>query len=448
MTNILLVDDEFSMRNMLRMSLEKNGYRVFDAESGRSALVILKKENIHIVVSDIRMPDLDGLSLLQELEKEREARPDPLFTIMMSAYGTIELAIECMKKGAFDYISKPFKPDELVLLIKKAEEYIKLNRENRDLKLALKKSRERTEIIFASEKMRRLLEVVGRVALTDSTVLITGETGTGKELIARRVHAFSKRSAKPFLALNCGAIPDALVESELFGHAKGAFTGANRARKGFFEEADGGTLFLDEIAELPIELQPKLLRVLQEGEFTRVGETKPIRCDVRLLAATAKDLAGEVERGAFRDDLYFRLNVLEIVIPPLRERVDDIEPIARNIVEKLALREGVRAPDIGKEFLAPLLGYPWPGNVRELENVIEKSMIFSGFSDLDIPPVLSPRKERLQGEDLSLKKAIPRIEREYIERALEETGGNRTKAAKVLEISLRNLMYKLKEYEL
>lgn len=443
---VLVVDDEAGMRRMLRLVLEGSGYSVAEAASGREALAQLQAERFDLILSDIRMPDLDGQGLLQQI---RQQGIDGT-VIMMSAYGSIDTAVECLKNGAYDYISKPFKPDEVILTLRKAEERLRLQRENWMLRQQLSRRAGNHQIIHRSKVMERLLALVARVAETTSPVLITGETGTGKELVARTLHHQSERCGKPFVAVNCGAIAPTLVESELFGHARGAFTGAVQQKAGLFEEADGGTLFLDEIGELPLELQPKLLRALQEGEVRRIGETRPRKVDVRVLAATARDLRRAAVDGGFRDDLFFRLAVVEIHIPPLRERREDIPLLAEYFTGGIAAREGRPAPLLSPEVEQVLMRYSWPGNVRELANFMERAMIFSRGSTLDLEtlPGEMRREDRNLQEDFSLKKASARLEREYIRKALAATGGNRTQAAKLLEISLRNLQYKVSEYGL
>jgi two-component system response regulator AtoC len=369
---------------------------------------------------------------------------------MMSAYGTLDTAVECLKAGAFDYISKPFKPDEVVLALRKAEERLRLQRENNLLRQELQRDTGGREIVHDSPAMAQVLELVRRVAPAPSPVLITGETGTGKELVARALHSQSPRSRKAFVAVNCGAISPNLLESELFGHVRGSFTGADRAHDGLFVAADGGTLFLDEIGELPLELQPKLLRVLQEGEVRPVGALKPRRLDVRVVAATARDLGQEIEQGRFRSDLFFRLAVVEIGVPPLRERPTDIPLLARHFLTRIALREGRPASALAPNAVELLQQYNWPGNVRELANFMEKTAIFSRAEILhgaDLPGEMR-RRPRPAAEQLSLKEAQIRIEREYIRKALAATDGNRTQAARMLEISLRNLQYKIKQYHL
>jgi len=446
---VLVVDDESAMRHLLRLVLEPEGYLVTEAGSGREALQRLEEEPFDVVLCDIRMPEMDGLDFLRDAVD----RDIPSTVIMMSAYGTVDTAIACMKQGAYDYIAKPFKPDEVVLTLRKAEERLRLRRENRRLQeeLALREGQTaEPKLIYRSPIMTRVMELVGQVAGTNTPVLVLGETGTGKELIARTLHHRSGRKEKAFVAVNCAAIPGELLESELFGHAKGAFTGADRERPGLFRTAHEGTLFLDEIAELPLHLQPKLLRVLQEGEVRRVGDTRSGRVDVRIITATGRDLAQEIKAGRFRDDLFYRLAVLEVRVPALRERPEDIPLLARNFLEQLARRQGNPAPRLTPVAAARLKAYAWPGNVRELENLMERTLIFcrEGTIDEDDLPMEIFRKELESADDLSLKHASRNLEEDFIKRALNQTGGNRTRAAEILEISLRSLIYKIKEYGL
>jgi two-component system response regulator AtoC len=374
--------------------------------------------------------------------------------IMMSAYGTVDTAIEAMKLGAYDYISKPFKPDEIVLTLRKAEEREQLRKENQLLRKEVGKEYSFENIVSKNEKMQKIFDVIKKVSQYKSTVLITGESGTGKELVARALHYNSDRSQEPFIAVNCGAIPENLLESELFGHAKGAFTDAIRTKKGLFEEADGGTLFLDEIGELPGQLQVKLLRVLQDGEIRRIGESKPIQIDVRIVAATVKDLSKEVNEGRFREDLFYRLNVLPIHIPPLRDRKEDVPLLIQHFIGKYnqAMNKNVR--DVDHKAMDTLMNYKWFGNVRELENTVERAIVLSEKNSIELenlPIEIQNFKEELQlevlaDEEYSIKKASKSLEINLIKKALRRAKGNHTHAARILEISHRALLYKIKEY--
>lgn len=446
--NLLIIDDEVAMRHMLRLVLEPHNYRVTEADNGAVALGIIRQEKFDVILSDIRMPDMDGLSFLDH----PEVHGLDSTIIMMSAYGSVDTALECMKRGAYDYISKPFKPDEVLLTLRKAEERQLLRQENRQLKTALSKQ-EKTfsidRIIHSSVAMQQVLQRVKTAATADSPVLINGETGTGKELIARALHSESGRTGQ-FLAINCSAITAGLLESELFGHVKGAFTGADREKQGLFAIAGGGTLFLDEIAELPLALQPKLLRVLQEGEVRKVGATRAEKITTRVVAASGTDLYDAVQKNLFRNDLYYRLAVVDINLPPLRERPEDILPLAEHFLTGICRQEGRQRPQLKEEDRRRLTSYRWPGNIRELQNHLEKALIFSRGDKLDLPPLRT--RQTLPGatdpEDYSLKVASQRLEKEYIRKALIKTAGNRTQAAELLEISLRSLMYKIKDYEI
>jgi two-component system response regulator AtoC len=436
---ILVIDDEESIRHMLSVILKKEGYEVSVCADAESALKVLEAEEFDFVLSDIRMPGLDGLDFLKAFYQKG-------FTstiIMMSAYGTVDKAIECMKLGAYDYISKPFKADEIILTIKKAEERERLKRENLRLKGESVKEYDFGNVFAKDLKMLEILDLAKKVSDYSTTVLITGETGTGKELVARTTHFSGKRKTRSFVEVNCGAIPANLLESELFGHVKGAFTDAIKTKDGLFHEADGGTIFLDEVGELPRELQVKLLRVLQEGEVRRVGDTRSKKVDVRVVAATVMDLTEEIKKGDFREDLYYRLNVIPIKVPPLRERNVEVQGLAEHFVKKYSKKFGKPLKVLSKDAIEVLLAYPWPGNVRELENVIERALILEEGSEIgaDVLPI----SERVTGgqlpidltENLSIKKAEEALERELIKRALEKTKGNRTKAAELLEISNR-----------
>lgn len=447
--NILIIDDENSMRHMLRLVLEQQGYRITEAENGSAAIELLQQEKFDAILCDIRMEEMGGLEFL----RHEIVRSLSTTIIMMSAYGSVDTAIECMKLGAYDYISKPFKPDEVVLTLKKTEERLQLQNENQRLKSALSDKKSTfgiNEMVFVSQKMSSILDTVKKLAKTESSVLICGETGTGKELIARALHGESHRSNGPFLAINCSAIAPGLLESELFGHTRGAFTGADRDKQGLFSAASGGTLFLDEIAELPLDLQPKLLRVLQEGEIRKVGATKPETIDTRVVAASGIELSTAISENRFRSDLFYRLAVVEIDLPPLRERPEDIPALAEYFLEQIATREGCPTPSLDSSAKEKLLSHQWPGNVRELMNFMEKAMIFSRRGELELPllPTETRRQPRSSDEEFSLKRASRRLEKEYIRKALSQTNGNRTQAAKLLEISLRNLIYKIKSHEI
>lgn len=444
---VLIIDDEFSMRHMLSLLLKKEGYGVDEAEEGAEALEKLAHEEFDFILCDIRMPKMDGIDFLKKAVEMRV----PSTIIMMSAYGTIDTAVEAMKLGAYDYISKPFKTDEVLHSLRKAEERERLIREN----IFLKKQYHFENIIAKSKEMHEIFEIIKKISKYKTTVLIYGESGTGKELVARAVHFNSPRADKPFVTINCGAIPENLLESELFGHRKGSFTGAVRSKRGLFEEADEGSIFLDEIGELPLQLQVKLMRVLQEGEIRRVGDTSPIKVDVRIIAATIKDLEREVEGGNFREDLFYRLNVINIRIPPLRERKEDIPLLTEHFIRKHNHNLNKRIEGIDPEAMELLLDCEWRGNVRELENVIERAMVLTDEGGriqakyLALGP--SPGGEGLRPLSLSrdgfsIKKGSRELEIELIKKALQRTKGNRTQASRLLEISYRALIYKIKEY--
>ena len=448
---ILIVDDEENMRHMLTELLSDEGYGVDTARNGEEALNYMEEKEFDLVLCDVRMPKMDGLEFLKEAEK-RKLEPA---IVMMSAYSTVDLAVEAMKLGASDYISKPFKPDEILLKLKRVYEQERLKRENIQLKKELKEEHRFSNIIARSPKMREIFDTIEKVSGYKTTVLIIGESGTGKELLARAIHYNSRRAEKPFIAINCGAIPENLLESELFGHRKGSFTDAVRTKKGLFEDAHEGTLFLDEIGELPFLLQVKLLRALQEEEIRRVGDNQPVKVDVRILAATVHDLAQKVRKGTFRSDLYYRLNVLTLNVPPLRERRDDISLLVNHFLRKFNRKLGTKVEKISPEAYQLMLKYDWPGNIRELENMIERAIILSSNNIITsdtLPPEIKKFSENdsapLSPDGLSLKKASKLLEISLIKKALKATKGNHTRAAKILEISHRALLYKLKEYNL
>ncbi len=397
------------------------------------------------------MPRMGGLDLLVALK----AKQHPATVIVMSAYGNVDLAIEAMKAGAYDYVAKPFKPDEVLLALRKAEEREALRRENRALKEQIQKDNQFESILAKSHEMVAIFRTISKVADFKTTVLITGESGTGKELVARAVHGRSSRKVAPFVAINCGAIPENLLESELFGHRKGAFTDANADRRGLFEEAHGGTLFLDEIGELPLNLQVKLLRVLQEEHIRRLGDTKDVKVDVRIIAATHRDLQADVKAGRFREDLFYRIHVLSIHIPPLRDRREDVGLLVDHFLERNNARLGTNIRGMSTDVRKLLLEYAWPGNVRELENTIERAMVLAESEVLqaaDLPDrirdALDPVQVQLASGELSIKKTTSAIEEILIRRALQKTKGNRTRAADLLEISHRALLYKIKDYKI
>lgn len=456
---VLIVDDEEGMREMLQLLLSRHGYQVALAGNGQEALQHIHQGTVDLVLCDVRMPVMDGIELLRQLRTERS----PVTVLMMSAFADLEASIEAMKLGALDYISKPFKSDEVLLKIRLAQERLRLEDERE--RLAAENARLRGEasaeapppggMIGKSGKLQKIFTTLRKVADYKSTVLIIGESGTGKELLARGLHELSSRAKQPFVAINCGAIPETLLESELFGHVKGAFTDAGRDKKGLVEEANRGTLFLDEIGELPLSLQVKLLRFLQEEEIRPVGGTRGVKVDVRIVAATARDLGAMVKEGSFREDLYYRLNVVQLDVPPLRERREDIPVLVEHFIGRYGERLQRPHMTISKAALRVLMEHEWPGNIRELENTIERAMVLSDTDRIEpesLPSRISHGGSRDDlawlGDELSIKKATRRIERELIRRSLEKTGGNRTRAAELLEISHRALLYKIKDYGL
>src|SRR5213083_1095149 len=449
MSRVLVVDDEPGLRQSLGLLLADAGYDVAAEGNGAKALARALAEPFDLVLCDVRMPDMDGLAFLRGYVSGGGSA----LVIMMSAYGGEEAALAAMKEGAYDYIPKPFRPDEVVLTLRKAEERERLGRTIATLRAQLDSSPASRALIAESRAMRQALELVARVAEHKTTVLITGERGTGKEVIAQAIHRASPRAAAPFVAINCAAIPESLLESELFGHVRGAFTGASADKAGLFEQADGGTLLLDEIGELPLPLQAKLLRVLQESEIRRVGDQRTRRVDVRLLAATAKELAAEAAAGRFREDLFDRLNVITIHLPPLAERRADIKPLARHFATRLAGRLG-RAVVLSDDTLAWLEAQRWPGNVRELEHAIERAAVLADHellepADFRKEPLPAPRSPEEQGAGSgTLREAVEAAERQAIVAALQAAGGNRRAAAQQLGVSLRTLFYKIDRYHL
>jgi two-component system response regulator AtoC len=448
---VLVVDDEENLRLVLRTLLRRHGYEVETAESGEDALAMVDSFGPDVVLTDVRMPKMGGLDLLTTLK----AKGNDATVIVMSAYGNMDLALEAMKAGAYDYVQKPFKPDEVVLALRKAEERELLRRENRALRDEIRKEHRFDDILAKSQKMLDIFRTISKIAEYKTTVLVAGESGVGKELVARAIHQRSSRRGGPFVAVNCGAIPENLLESELFGHKKGAFTDAVQDRRGLFEEADGGSLFLDEIGELPLALQVKLLRVLEEEKIRRVGDVRDIKIDARIITATHRDLLAETKAGRFREDLFYRLNVLPILVPPLRDRREDIPLLIDHFVARNNVRLGTSIRGLDTESRRLLFEYPWPGNVRELENTIERAMVLAEGDQIvaqDLPERLrearDPVQMQLASGELSVKKTMRIVEEILIRRALQRTKGNRTRAAEVLEISHRALLYKIKDYQI
>ncbi len=453
---ILVIDDEENMRHMLSTMLSQFGYTVDMAENGLAGIDKIKTRSYDFILCDIKMPEMDGLSFLSNAASFLKE----MTVIMMSAYGSIDTAVSAMKLGAYDFISKPFKKDEVFLALKKAEERERLRRENTRLRSKLQSIEDDYhfgKLIGKSPAMKSVFQLIGKIVNYATTVLITGESGTGKELIAKAIHQNSSRKDKPFVAVNCGGIPENLLESEFFGYKKGAFTGADRNRKGLFEEANGGTLFLDEVGEMPLALQVKFLRVLQENEVRPIGDARAYDIDVRILAATAKNLEKEVQNGIFRQDLFYRLNVMPIHLPSLKHRQEDIPLLANHFLKKFSLKfhKGVRS--LSPETLSVFANHDWPGNVRELENIMERAIILCD-SDTLTPDCLSIGKAKTECgaanysfdlfDGFSLKNAQKIMEKEMIIKALKATGGNRTKATQLLEISHPSLLSKIKMYEI
>src|SRR5436190_5046602 len=416
MRRVLVVDDEENLRHMLQILLRREGYDAVGASSVEAALIEIERQPFDIIITDLRMPGHSGLELVDDIRRRRLDTT----VVVMTAYGSKEIAIEAMKRGAYDYLSKPFEADEVVLLLRKAEERERLFRENVTLRKQLRSGGQEPEtglgeMVAKSGRMTDLFRTIRKIAEFKTTVLVGGESGTGKELVARAIHRLSPRANGPFIAVNCGAIPATLLESELFGHRKGAFTDASRDRRGLFEEASGGTLFLDEIGELPLALQVKLLRALQEEEIRRLGDTQDIKVDCRVVAATARDLAEEVRRGAFREDLYYRLNVLAIHLPPLRDRREDIPLLVTHFIQRMNARMGLSIAGASTEAMRQLIEFDWPGNVRELENTVERAMVLTDGPQIDLES-LPERLRRTTGaapptivtpphHDLSIKRA-------------------------------------------
>jgi two-component system, NtrC family, response regulator PilR len=448
--DILIVDDERSMREFLGIYLRREGYRIEAAAGGKEALAALKSRTFDLVITDLRMPDIDGLSILEEA-KRLHADTE---VIVVTAFSTTETAIAAMKAGAHDYLTKPFKIDEVGLVVARAIEKRRLARENVALRDEIKGRYKLERLLGKSPPMQRVFDVLRKVASTRTSVLLIGESGTGKELAARALHELSPRTDHSFVAVNCGAIPETLLESELFGHVKGAFTGASADKQGLFEAANTGTLLLDEVAELPVSMQVKLLRVLQERKVKPVGGVAEREVDVRIVAATNRDLETEVEKGTFRQDLYYRLNVIQIRLPPLRERREDLPLLVDHFIRKFSAEHSRNVVSAAPEVMSALMSYHFPGNVRELENMIERAVTLATTDWLGIDAF--PNLIGLQGttpsvnaianiadEGLDLERHMEEYERTILIKALEKTGGNRTEAARLLRVSFRSMRYRL-----
>jgi len=450
MATILIVDDERDTRDALDMILRREDHEVIAVGSGESALAHLNMHEVDLVLSDVKMPGIDGLTLLRRVK----AHDAGIVVVMMSGYGDITVAVEAMKEGAFDYLVKPCKKDGILRTVAKALKMRAVLVENVVLKRQVQDRFDRAQVIGSSAAWRQVCDMVEQVAPSRATVLITGESGTGKERIASLIHRFSPRAEQPFVTLNAAALPESLLEAELFGYEKGAFTGALQRKSGRFDLAAGGTLFIDEIGELPPAAQAKLLRVLQEGTFERLGGTKTLRVDVRIVAATNKNLVAEIDSQRFREDLYYRINVVNIDLPPLRERPEDIPLLAAHFLRKYAAQNQKEIAAIQQDALRRLQAYAWPGNVRELENVIERAVVLTQTSTVEIehlPPHLQdsdPIPISSEGFALPLEATLAEIERAAIEQALKRSGGHRQTAARMLDIGSATMYRKLKEYEL
>lgn len=447
-TKILVVDDDRSHRLMLKTVLEAEGYQVFLASDGENALDVVKDSTFDVILMDIRMAGMDGLAALKGLRGRDIKTP----VVLMTAYASVKTAVEALRNGADDYLTKPLNMDELKVILERMLRFKKLQDENRQLREELGKGFDFSAVIGSSPKMKSLFEMIKLVAPSEATVLLRGESGTGKELIARLIHQNSSRKKGPFVAVNCAAIPETLLESELFGHEKGAYTGADRQRMGKFGLADGGTLLLDEIGEMPVQMQTKLLRVLQEQAFEPLGSAKAVRTDIRIISATHRDLEEEIQAGRFREDLFYRLNVVPMDLPPLRDRPGDVLLLANHFLQIYSRKNQKLVKAMTPEVVDALTRYDWPGNVRELENVMERSIILTRFTHLgleDLPDFISnqPYQKKEGGTPQILpNRTLKDVEEEMIRLTLAQHQGNRTKAAKILGISRRTLQLKLKAY--
>ena len=453
MQTILIIDDEKNYLVVLEAMLAEEGYEILTTDNAQDGLRMIRESDLDLVLTDMKMPGMSGMALLEECKKIKPELP----VIMMTAYGTIEMAVEAMKKHAYDYVTKPFQNVQLKLTIRKALENYGLVKANRLLSEALSYRFKHGNIIGKSKPMLKIYDMIDKVAQSKASVFISGPSGTGKELIAKAIHYNSPRRGQPFVSINCGALTETLLESELFGHERGAFTGAVSMKKGRFEVADGGTLFLDEVGEMPSSLQVKLLRVLQEMEFERVGGTKTIKVDVRVVSASNRPMKESMAEGSFREDLFYRLNVIQIEVPPLRERVDDIPLLVKHFIEKYREDEGGEKIELSPEVWKAIYNYPWPGNVRELENVIERAVVLSSQGKItlqDIPVSLLEEKQeeldlnKIVPLGLSLPEALEQLEEKLIRRALSYSDQVQSKAAELLGISRHVMHYKMKKFGL
>ncbi len=448
--SILIVDDEAAQRASIAGFLRKQGFDTREAASGSEAVTYIRDHHVDLVLTDFRMPDLTGKDVLREV---RQINPD-IPVVVITAFGSIETAVDIMKSGAFDYLQKPVELEELLLIIQRAREHFLLVSENRLLREQLAERYSFANIVSQSGPMEQVLNTAGRVAASKASVLVRGESGTGKELIARAIHMASDRKDRPFVVVNCAALPETLFESELFGHEKGSFTGADRQRIGKFEQANGGTLFIDEVGDIPLLIQVKLLRALQFGQIERIGGSETLQLDVRIVAATNRDLEAMIAEGGFREDLYYRLNVVTIPLPALRSRREDIAPLVQEFIVKYAEINGKGVRSLSHEAMDALMRYDFPGNVRELENIIQRAVVLTRDDTIttrDLPPNISatvhPSTENHELLELgNLNERVESLERILIDKALEKSGGNQVRAADILGISERTLRYKLAKY--
>ena len=448
---ILVVDDDAGLRRSLSLILSDGGYEVLAASDGPEGLAIAERERPQMILCDVRMPGMSGLEFLDTYREKGGESP----VLVMTAYGSLDVAVDAVNRGAADYLSKPFSADEVLLRVRKTEVQAQLQSEVGRLRAEVRADRKFGDIVARSPAMIRALEVAGKVAQHPSSVLITGPSGTGKELVARLIHRESTRTNGSFVPVNCGAIPANLLESEFFGYMKGAFTGADRNKPGLFELADGGTLFLDEVAELPSQLQVKLLRALQEGEIRRLGDIETRDVDVRIVSATNRDVVAAVEEGEFREDLYYRLAVVPIHLPPMTQLPEEIPDLVSYFLERHRHRLGIEMEGVAPKAMEVLMVYPWPGNIRELENLLEQAMVLAEGPQIEVSDLperirrpTHPRLSGLSDDDLSVKRRTAALESDLIQRALERTAGNPTQAAELLELSPRALRYKIQDYGL